>query len=101
LVAGPPTGTVAGMANDEESKLGGYRLSEIVRRVRRTADFSQRELARWAKVSPACIGATEAGRSAPSLAVLQRILNAANYRPSEWPPHWRRPGRLQPDTDSA
>lgn len=68
------------MANDEELKLGGYRLSEIVRRLRRTADFSQRELARWAKVSPACVAATEAGRSTPSLAVLQRILNAANYQ---------------------
>jgi DNA-binding XRE family transcriptional regulator len=68
------------MASDQEFKLGGYRLSEIVRRVRRRADFSQRELARWATVSPSCIGAIEAGRRTPSLAILQRILNAANYQ---------------------
>lgn len=72
--------TVIGMDNDAEFKLGGYPLSEILRRVRRTADFSQRELARWAKVSASCIAAIEAGRRTPSLAILQRILNAANYQ---------------------
>lgn len=64
----------------DEVKLGGYGLSEIVRRVRRTADLSQRELARRARVSPATVGAIEKGSRAPSLAALIRILLAANYQ---------------------
>ena len=63
---------------DQEIRLGGYRLSEIVRRVRRTADLSQRELAKHAKVGAASIAAIETGARAPSLELLQRILNAAN-----------------------
>jgi transcriptional regulator with XRE-family HTH domain len=59
--------------------IGGYRLSGIVRRVRRAADLSQRELAKAADVSPALIGAVEKGTRIPSLPSLQRILNAANY----------------------
>ncbi|HEU5008637.1 MAG TPA: helix-turn-helix transcriptional regulator [Jatrophihabitantaceae bacterium] len=61
-------------------QLGGYALSEIIRRVRRTADLSQRELAKYADVSSSTIGDIEAGSATPSLAVLQRILNAANYQ---------------------
>jgi transcriptional regulator with XRE-family HTH domain len=64
---------------DGEFQLGGYALSEIVRRVRRTADLSQRELAKFAQVSASLIGGIEKGRLVPSLANLQRILNAANY----------------------
>ena len=60
---------------DQEIRLGGYRLSELVRRVRRTADLSQRE---HAKVGAASVAAIETGARAPSLELLQRILNAAN-----------------------
>jgi transcriptional regulator with XRE-family HTH domain len=67
------------MPESEELLLGGYPLSEMVRRVRRTADFSQRELAKHAGVSPGLLGAIESGARTPSLIVLQRILNAANY----------------------
>lgn len=65
---------------DSEISLGGYPLSEIIRRVRRQADFSQRELAKHADVSPATVGTLEKGTGAPSLAVLQRLLHAANYQ---------------------
>ena len=63
-----------------EVMLGGYALSEIVRRVRRTADLSQRELARFARVSPATVGAVETAGLTPSLRTLIRILLAANYQ---------------------
>ena len=62
----------------DEFMLGDYRLSEIVRRVRRTADFSQRELARFAGVSPSVVGAIEVGRT-PKLTTLQRVLLAGNH----------------------
>lgn len=68
------------MSEKKEVQLGGYRLSEIVRRVRRTADFSQRELAKHAKVSASTIGEIEAGTLTPSLELLERTLNAANYQ---------------------
>jgi transcriptional regulator with XRE-family HTH domain len=63
-----------------EVRLGGYLLSEIVRRVRRAADLSQRELAKHARISPSTVGAVEAGRTVPSLPVLLRMLNAAHYQ---------------------
>lgn len=59
-------------------KIAGYPLTGIIRQVRRRADFSQRELAKWAHLSPAAIGAIESGRLTPSLRTLQRLLNAAN-----------------------
>jgi transcriptional regulator with XRE-family HTH domain len=65
---------------ETEISLGGYPLSEIIRRVRRTADLSQRELAKHANVSPATVGTLERGTGTPSLAVLQRVLQAANYQ---------------------
>ncbi len=63
-----------------EVRLGGYALTEIVRRVRRTADLSQRELAMRAEVSAATIGAIESGERIPSVPALIRILLAANYQ---------------------
>jgi transcriptional regulator with XRE-family HTH domain len=67
------------VSDDDGIKIGGYALTGIIRRVRRTADFSQRELAKYAKVSPAAIAAYETGARTPSLPTLQRVLNAANY----------------------
>ena len=60
--------------------LGGYPLTGIVRRVRRIADLSQRELAERVRVSPALIAAIECGTRLPSLSVLQRILDAASLQ---------------------
>jgi transcriptional regulator with XRE-family HTH domain len=73
--------TVVGVtSNDGGISLGGYPLSSIVRRVRRTADFSQRELAKYAEVSPSAVAAIETGAKTPLLVTLQRILHAANYQ---------------------
>ncbi|MEV1331539.1 helix-turn-helix domain-containing protein [Micromonospora costi] len=52
----------------------------IVRAVRRRADLSQRELARWAGVNHATVGRIEAGRMVPSIALLRRIIGVAGYR---------------------
>ncbi|MFN2560433.1 MAG: helix-turn-helix domain-containing protein [Jatrophihabitans sp.] len=68
------------MSEGKGFELSGYPLSGIVRRVRRAADFSQRELAKHAHVSPSAIAQIETGAVTPSLPNLQRILNAANYR---------------------
>ena len=67
------------MSERREFHFGDYPLSGIVRRVRRAADMSQRELAKYAKVSPALLANIETGTRTPSLHTLQRILNAANY----------------------
>lgn len=52
----------------------------IVRAVRRRADASQRELARWAEVHHGTIGKIEAGTLIPSIALLRRIIAAAGFR---------------------
>ena len=52
----------------------------IVRAVRRRADTSQRELARFARVHPSTIGRIEAGTLTPSLAMLSRIVGTAGFR---------------------
>jgi transcriptional regulator with XRE-family HTH domain len=64
---------------DTSIMLGGYPLGGMVRRVRREADLSQRELAKHARVSAAAIARIETGSMTPSLTILQRILNTANY----------------------
>jgi transcriptional regulator with XRE-family HTH domain len=67
------------MGSESGITIGGYPLTGIIRRVRRQADFSQRELAKYAQVSPSALAAFETGRRTPSLATLQRIFNAANF----------------------
>ncbi|MEU5723359.1 helix-turn-helix transcriptional regulator [Micromonospora sp. NPDC047738] len=52
----------------------------IVRAVRRRADASQRELARFAGVHPTTIGRIEAGSLTPSIAMLRRIISVAGFR---------------------
>nr|WTA67281.1 helix-turn-helix domain-containing protein [Micromonospora sp. NBC_00855] len=52
----------------------------IVRAVRRHADLSQRELARWAGVHHATIGRIEAGRTVPSIDLLRRIVGVVGCR---------------------
>ena len=68
------------MRQESKVRVGGHPLSGIVRRVRRTADMSQRELADAVGLSVASIGAIETGRRTPSLPALSRILGAARYR---------------------
>ncbi|MEU4239351.1 helix-turn-helix transcriptional regulator [Actinoplanes sp. NPDC026619] len=55
----------------------GFPVPGLVRRVRRIAGLSQRELAQAAGVSRATIGRIELGSLAPSLAVLERIFGVA------------------------
>jgi transcriptional regulator with XRE-family HTH domain len=51
----------------------------IVRRGRRAADMSQRELAKAAGVGAAVIGSVESGSAMPSLRVLLRLLSAVGF----------------------
>lgn len=60
------------LARLEQSTLPG-----LVRRVRRIADVSQRELATRIGVSQATVSRLEAGRLVPSIATLLRIVDAA------------------------
>jgi transcriptional regulator with XRE-family HTH domain len=55
----------------------GLLYSGLVRRARRIADMSQRQMAAAARVSQAAISRIEAGGSVPSIALLQRILGVA------------------------
>lgn len=64
----------------QEFLLGGYSLRGLVRRVRRAAQLSQRELAKHAGVARSTIAAVESGAKLPGLRTLQRILNTAGYQ---------------------
>lgn len=64
---------------EQEFLLGGYSLRGLVRRVRRSACLSQRELAQHAGVAPSMIAAIENGTKLPGLRTLQRIFNIAGY----------------------
>src|SRR4051812_11267830 len=66
------------MSDNDGVQISGYPLTGIIRQVRRRADFSQRELAKFADLSRSTVGAIETGAITPSLPVLQRLLNAAN-----------------------
>ena len=55
----------------------GFPFSGIVRRVRRIADLSQRQLAKAVGVAPSTIGKIEASTMLPSFPLLQRILGVA------------------------
>lgn len=52
----------------------------LVRRLRRLADLSQRQLAKAAGVSPATVARTESGALLPSLPALLRLLAVAQLR---------------------
>ncbi|MFB9238883.1 multiprotein-bridging factor 1 family protein [Plantactinospora siamensis] len=60
-----------------EPMIGRYPSAGLVRRARRIAAMSQRQMARFAKVSHSTIARVETGAITPSLDVLQRILGAA------------------------
>lgn len=58
-------------------KVGRYPVGGLVRRARRIADLSQRELAKRTGLSPSTVARIETGAITPSLAVMQRILETA------------------------
>ncbi len=62
----------------ETSPLG--ELAGLIRRVRRIADLSQRELAARAGVSAATVNRIETGTLVPRLHTLQRLLDSADLR---------------------
>ncbi|WCN81018.1 helix-turn-helix domain-containing protein [Micromonospora sp. LH3U1] len=57
--------------------IGRFPIAGLVRRARRIKGLGQRQMARFAKVSPSTVGKVEAGDMTPSLAVLERLLAAA------------------------
>ena len=61
----------------ELPKRGPYPVPGLLRRARRLADLSQRELARLAGVSHSTVGRMESGAIVPVLPSLQRMLAAA------------------------
>ena len=56
-----------------------FPASQYVRRARRTADLSQRELAARSGVSARTIGRIESGRVSPSIPVLTKLLAVGGY----------------------
>ena len=57
--------------------VGTYPIAGLVRRARRMADLSQRQMARFAKVSAGTVGKVESGTFTPSVNLLERLLGAA------------------------
>jgi transcriptional regulator with XRE-family HTH domain len=58
-------------------RVGEYPAAGLVRRARRLADLSQRQMARLAGVAPSTIGKVESGRMSPSLELFQRLIGTA------------------------
>jgi transcriptional regulator with XRE-family HTH domain len=61
----------------DEPRAGVYPVAGLVRRARRIADMSQREMARSVGVARSTIAKVEAGVMMPSVELLGRILGAA------------------------
>ena len=61
----------------DQPRIGRYPASGLIRRARRVADLSQREMAANAGVAPSTVGRVEGGVIAPSLDVMQRLLATA------------------------
>ena len=60
-----------------QAAAGAYPVPGLLRRARRMADLSQRQLAARAKVPQSTLARIESGQRAPSLKVFQRLLAAA------------------------
>jgi transcriptional regulator with XRE-family HTH domain len=71
-----------GVTSQEQPGSGpnGFPFSGFLRRARRIADMSQRELARAAGVSQAAVSQIEAGTRVPSMRLFQRILAVAGLQ---------------------
>lgn len=62
-----------------EPTIGSYPIAGLVRRVRRSTDLSQRQLARVAKVTASTVGKVEAGTMRPSLDVFERLITVGGH----------------------
>jgi transcriptional regulator with XRE-family HTH domain len=62
---------------DAAARVAGFPFAGLVRRARRIADMSQRELAAAAGVAPSTVGKVEARVLVPSVMMFMRILAAA------------------------
>jgi transcriptional regulator with XRE-family HTH domain len=60
-----------------QPRIGPYPAPGLLRRARRIADLSQRELADAAKVSQSTVARIESGERAPSLSMMQRLIAPA------------------------
>jgi transcriptional regulator with XRE-family HTH domain len=61
----------------DQPRIGPYPVPGLMRRARRIADLSQRELARAAKVAQSTVARIESGDRVPSLDMMQRLMAAA------------------------
>ncbi len=72
---------VAAAREEAMPKLGGaYPISGLLRRARRIAYLSQRELARRAGVAPSTVARVESGAIVPTLPAFERMLAVAGLR---------------------
>lgn len=63
-----------------DQRAEGFPFSGFVRRVRRSADLSQRELARVASISASTVARIEAGSLVPAFTLFLRLLSVADLR---------------------
>jgi transcriptional regulator with XRE-family HTH domain len=63
-----------------QARIGPYPAPGLVRRARRMADLSQREMARAAGLSRSTVARVESGDLTPSLHVMQRLLATAGLQ---------------------
>jgi transcriptional regulator with XRE-family HTH domain len=63
--------------NGTQPRIGPYPAPGLLRRARRLADLSQRELARVAKVSQPTVARIESGTRTPSVDLMQRLIAPA------------------------
>jgi transcriptional regulator with XRE-family HTH domain len=63
----------------DEPRLGRFPFAGLIRRVRRVADLSQRELAKRSGLAQSTVARIESGALVPSVKVLQRLLACAQF----------------------
>lgn len=61
-------------------RVGPYPIAGLLRRARREADLSQRELAKRAGLAPSTVGRIETGTVTPTIAVFERLLSCTGHR---------------------
>ena len=65
------------MSSVSQRPVSRFPIAGLLRRARRMSDMSQRQMARFAKTSPATVGKVETGALVPSLDLFTRLLGAA------------------------